>query len=252
MDMHYPYQLPPLPYAYEALSPNISGDTLRFHHDKHFQTYVDNLNTALADCPECQSKPLDELLKNLDRLPDPKRTAIRNNGGGVYNHLLYFDGMCACHSSRPSGGLAMAMERDFGSFEGWKEQMKAAALGQFGSGYAWLVSETSGKLSVMKLPNQDCPLSMGLWPVLCLDVWEHAYYLDYQNRRAEYVDRWFERIKTDLIACISEDNTRGEYYLDQLMVAKYLERIGDHATNIAEWVEYSILGRRSKDGVMSE
>lgn len=163
MDMHYPYQLPPLPYAYEALSPNISGDTLHFHHDKHFQTYVDNLNTALADCPECQSKPLDELLKNLDRLPDPKRTAIRNNGGGVYNHLLYFDGMCACHSSRPSGGLAMAMERDFGSFEGWKEQMKAAALGQFGSGYAWLVSETSGKLSVMKLPNQDCPLSMGLW-----------------------------------------------------------------------------------------
>ena len=164
MDMHYPYQLPPLPYAYEALSPNISGDTLHFHHDKHFQTYVDNLNTALADCPECQSKPLDELLKNLDRLPDP------------------------------SGGLAMAMERDFGSFEGWKEQMKAAALGQFGSGYAWLVSETSGKLSVMKLPNQDCPLSMGLWPVLCLDVWEHAYYLDYQNRRAEYVDRWFERV----------------------------------------------------------
>ena len=194
MDMHYPYQLPPLPYAYEALSPNISGDTLHFHHDKHFQTYVDNLNTALADCPECQSKPLDELLKNLDRLPDPKRTAIRSNGGGVYNHLLYFDGMCACHSSRPSGGLAMAMERDFGSFEGWKEQMKAAALGQFGSGYAWLVSETSGKLSVMKLPNQDCPLSMGLWPVLCLDVWEHAYYLDYQNRRAEYVDRWFERV----------------------------------------------------------
>ena len=105
MDMHYPYQLPPLPYAYEALSPNISGGTLHLHP-----------NTALVDCPECQSKPLDELLKNLDRLPDPKRTAIRNNGGGVYNHLLYFDGMCACHSSRPSGGLAMAMERDFGSF----------------------------------------------------------------------------------------------------------------------------------------
>ena len=148
----------------------------------------------LVYCICTSLKPLDELLKNLDRLPDPKRTAIRNNGGGVYNHLLYFDGMCACHSSRPSGGLAMAMERDFGSFEGWKEQMKAAALGQFGSGYAWLVSETSGKLSVMKLPNQDCPLSMGLWPVLCLDVWEHAYYLDYQNRRAEYVDRWFERV----------------------------------------------------------
>ena len=157
MDMHYPYQLPPLPYAYEALSPNISEDTLHFHHDKHFQTYVDNLNTALADCPECHGRSLEELLKNLDRLPEPKRTAIRNNGGGVYNHLLYFNCMCACHSSRPSGGLAMAMERDFGSFEGWKEQMKAAALGQFGSGYAWLVSESSGKLSVMKTAQPGLP-----------------------------------------------------------------------------------------------
>lgn len=194
MDMHYPYQLPPLPYAYEALSPNISGDTLHFHHDKHFQTYVDNLNTALADCPECQSKPLDELLKNLDRLPDPKRTAIRNNGGGVYNHLLYFNCLSPERGLRPSGGLAAALERDFGSYDDWRAAMKAAALGQFGSGYAWLVCERSGALSVLKTANQDSPLSLGLWPLLCVDVWEHAYYLDYQNRRPDYVERWFERI----------------------------------------------------------
>lgn len=194
MEMKYPYQLPPLPYAYGALIPDIGERTLCFHHDKHFRTYVDNLNTALADCPECQSKSLEELLRRLDELPDPKRTAIRNNGGGVYNHMLYFAGMCSCRSARPSGALGEAMERDFGSFENWKAEMKAAALGQFGSGYAWLVSESSGSLSVMKLPNQDCPLSMGLRPLLCLDVWEHAYYLDYQNRRADYVDNWFHRV----------------------------------------------------------
>ena len=194
MEMKYPFQLPPLPYAYGALSPDIGERTLCFHHDKHFQTSVDNLNTALSDGPEYQSRPLEELLRRLDRLPDPKRTAIRSNGGGVYNHFLYFAGMCPCRSARPSGILAQAMDRDFGSFENWRLEMRAAALGQFGSGYAWLVSEPSGRLSVMKLPNQDCPLSMGLWPVLCLDVWEHAYYLDYQNRRADYVDNWFHRI----------------------------------------------------------
>ena len=194
MDMRYPYQLPELPYAYEALSPVIGNETLHFHHDKHFKTYVDNLNAALADCADCQGKTLDELLKKLDELPEAKRTAIRNNGGGVYNHLLYFDCMAPGGGGQPGGGLAMAMERAFGSFEEWKKQMKAAALGQFGSGYAWLVSETSGAVSILKTANQDCPLSMGLWPILCIDVWEHAYYLDYQNRRADYVDAWFDRV----------------------------------------------------------
>ena len=194
MQLHYPYSLPLLPYAYDALCPNMSERTLHFHHDKHLQTYIDNLNTTLSDCPECQSKPLDELLKTLDQLPDPKRTAIRNNGGGVYNHLLYFAGLSPNGGGAPSGGLSMAIERDFGSFDTWKSIMKTAALGQFGSGYAWLVSERSGKLSVLKLPNQDCPLSLGLWPILCVDVWEHAYYLDVQNRRADYVDTWFQLI----------------------------------------------------------
>lgn len=194
MDLKYPYQLPPLPYAYEALSPAIGCDTLHFHHDKHLKTYVDNLNTALSGCPDCQAKTLDELIRTLDSLPQDRRAAVGNNGGGVYNHLLYFDGMTPSGGGRPSGGLSDAMERDFGSFEGWQQAMKAAALGQFGSGYAWLVSDAGGKLSVMGGANQDNPLTRGLWPVLCVDVWEHAYYLDYQNRRADYVDKWFEVI----------------------------------------------------------
>ena len=192
MEMKYPYQLPPLPYAYGSLAPDIGERTLCFHHDKHFQTYVDNLNTALADCPECQSKSLEELLRRLDELPDPKRTAIRNNGGGVYNHMLYFAGMCSCRSARPSGALVEAMERDFGSFENWKAEMKAAALGQFGSGWAWLVSGRDGVLSVQRTPNQDTPLP--LCPLLTCDVWEHAYYLQYQNRRGDYFEAWWRLI----------------------------------------------------------
>ena len=129
MEMKYPYQLPPLPYACGSLAPDIGEHTLCFHHDKHFRTYVDNLNTALADCPECQSRPLEELLRHLDELPDPKRTAIRNNGGGVYNHFLYFCGMSPCRSARPSGALGEAMERDFGSFENWKAEIRPPPWG---------------------------------------------------------------------------------------------------------------------------
>lgn len=191
MDQHYPYSLPPLPYAYDALIPTIGEHTLHFHHDKHFQTYVDNLNTALSDCPELQSKSLEELLAHLDDLPAQKRTPIRNNGGGVYNHWLYFCGMKPGGSPLQGGTLAAALDKAFGSFDHWREQMRAAALGQFGSGYAWLVSEGSGAVSVLKTANQDSPLSMGLYPLLCVDIWEHAYYLDYQNRRADYVDGWF-------------------------------------------------------------
>ena len=194
MELRYPYQLPPLPYAYDALEDEISEKTLHFHHDKHLKSYVDNLNTALADRPEEQNKTLEELLRHLDCLSEPKRTAIRNNGGGVYNHLLYFNCLSPERGLRPSGGLAAALERDFGSYDDWRAAMKAAALGQFGSGYAWLVCERSGALSVLKTANQDSPLSLGLWPLLCVDVWEHAYYLDYQNRRPDYVERWFERI----------------------------------------------------------
>lgn len=194
MDERYPYQLPALPYSYEALAPVIGDGTLHFHHDKHFQTYVDNLNTALADCPDCQRKTLAELLANLDAVPEAKRAAVRNNGGGVYNHTLYFDCLSPNGGGAPQGELGQAMERAFGPYDSFKKQMKEAAMGQFGSGYAFLVCDGAGKLSIVKAANQDCPLSQGLHPLLCVDVWEHAYYLDYQNRRAEYVDRWFDAI----------------------------------------------------------
>lgn len=189
--MTYPYELRPLPYAYDALCPEIGEDTLHFHHDKHLKTYVENLNKALEDCPDCQKKPLSDLLANLDAIPEAKRTAIRNNGGGVYNHELYFDSMSPDKGQRPTGALATAMEKAFGSYEDWKKLMKEAALGQFGSGYAFLVSDNSGAVSVVKTANQDCPLTQGLYPLLCCDVWEHAYYLNYQNLRASYADAWF-------------------------------------------------------------
>lgn len=197
--MPYPYELRPLPYAYEALAPEIGERTLHFHHDKHLQTYVDNLNKALADCPDCQQKPLEELLEDLERIPESKRTAIRNNGGGVYNHYLYFDCMSS-GGSAPTEALSQAICRAFGSLEEWRVRMKEAALGQFGSGYAWLVADKDCVLSVSKTPNQDCPLSQGLWPLLCVDVWEHAYYLDYQNRRGDYLDAWFGLINWDFVS----------------------------------------------------
>lgn len=197
--MPYPHELRPLPYAYDALAPKVGENTLHFHHDKHLNTYVDNLNKALADCPDCQQKSLEELLQSLDKLPEPKRTAIRNNGGGVYNHYLYFDCMGGKGCS-PTGSLAQAMDRAFGSMDEWKRQMKEAALGQFGSGYAWLVTDRDGALSVTKTANQDCPITQGLWPLLCVDVWEHAYYLDYQNRRPDYVDAWFDLINWDFVS----------------------------------------------------
>lgn len=194
--MPYPHELRPLPYAYDDLAPRIGENTLHFHHDKHLQTYVDNLNKALDGCPDCQSKSLEELLRGLEQLPEARRTAVRNNGGGVYNHYLYFDGMSR-RGGTPTDALSQAIDRAFGSMEAWKRQMREAALGQFGSGYAWLVSDPSGALSVVKTANQDCPLSQGLWPLLCVDVWEHAYYLDYQNRRPDYVDAWFSLINWD-------------------------------------------------------
>ncbi|MEG2096576.1 MAG: superoxide dismutase [Pseudoflavonifractor sp.] len=194
MEKRYPFTLPALPYGYDALAPAISPETLQFHHDKHFATYVDNLNKALEDCTDCQAKTLDQLLTHLDAVPEPKRTALRNNGGGVYNHGLYFDCMAPADGGKPEGSLAAAIDAAFGSFDGFKTQLKAAALGQFGSGYAFLVSDSAGAVSIVKTANQDCPLSQGLYPLLCMDVWEHAYYLDHQNRRAEYADQWLDLI----------------------------------------------------------
>lgn len=187
----YPFVARPLPYEYDALIPVIDERTLHFHHDKHYQTYVDNLNNILADYPELQQMSLKELLITSEELPEAARTPIRNNGGGVFNHELYFDSMRSPAGQEPSGELAEAINRDFGSAKQWQEQMKQAAMGQFGSGWAWLLSDCNGKLSIVKTPNQDVPDLAVYTPILLVDVWEHAYYLQYQNRRADYVDGWF-------------------------------------------------------------
>lgn len=190
----YPFIVRPLPYEYDALVPVLDEETLHFHHDKHYKAYVDNLNSALSDYPELQKKSLKELLIDIDRLPLQLKTAVRNNGGGVYNHELYFDSMKNPVGQEPEGMLAEAIERDFGSYKQWKEQMKQAAVTRFGSGWAWLVADDKGKLSIVQTANQDVPDLKEYTPILLVDVWEHAYYLQYQNRRADYVEGWFDLI----------------------------------------------------------
>lgn len=190
----YPFVVRPLPYEYDALTPVLDEETLCFHHDKHYKTYVDNLNNILADYPELQQKSLKELLIGLEELPVAARTGIRNNGGGVFNHELYFDSMKSPAGQEPVGELAEAINRDFGSYKQWQEQMKQAAVSKFGSGWAWLLADKSGKLSIMQTANQDVPDLVEYTPIFLVDVWEHAYYLQYQNRRADYVDGWFSLI----------------------------------------------------------
>lgn len=190
----YPFVVRPLPYEYDALIPVLDAETLTFHHDKHYKTYVDNLNMALSDYPEFQKLSLKELLLSLDNMQEPLRTAVRNNGGGAYNHELYFDAMKNRMGQEPSGELAEAIDRDFGSYRQWKEQMKQAAVGKFGSGWAWLVSDGEGKLSIIQTSNQDVPDLKEFTPLIPVDVWEHAYYLRYQNRRADYVEGWFSLV----------------------------------------------------------
>ena len=190
--MPYPFTLRPLPYSYEALCPEISDTTLHFHHDKHLQTYVDNLNKALRNYPFLQTFTLEQLLCNLESMPMEIRTQIRNNAGGVYNHRFYFNGLSKEHGQRPQGELAEAIDRQYGSYEKFKEEFTGAALSVFGSGYAWLVIDPQGKLKIVTTANQDTPLAGNLAPVLVIDVWEHAYYLKHFNVRADYIKDWFE------------------------------------------------------------
>jgi len=189
MDDHYPFTLPPLPYAYDALSPELDARTLGFHHDKHFAAYVDNLNKLLEPHPAYQSWPLERLCQSWAELPEDIRQGVRNNAGGVYNHDLYFKTMAPKPASAPEGDLAAAVTRDFGDLAALRSALKSAALGQFGSGWAWLVRDCEGRLSIQKTANQDTPFPLS--PLLCCDVWEHAYYLQYQNRRADYFDAWW-------------------------------------------------------------
>lgn len=189
MEAHYPFTLPPLPFPYDALVPELDEKTMHFHHDKHFAAYVDNLNKLLEGQPNYQSWSLEKLCQDWPELPEDIRQGVRNNAGGVYNHDLYFKTLAPTPATAPDGALEGAVIRESGDLTKLKSAMKAAALGQFGSGWAWLVSDCDGRLSVLKTPNQDTPLP--LCPLLCCDVWEHAYYLQYQNRRADYFDAWW-------------------------------------------------------------
>jgi len=185
------FTLPPLPYDYAALEPHIDEQTMRIHHDKHHAAYVNNLNAALESQPALQSKPIDALIADLASLPESIRTAVRNNGGGHYNHTLFWDLMAPGGAKAPQGKLADAINASFGGFDGFKEQFAKAGLGRFGSGWAWLSRAADGKLVLESTANQDCPLSEGRHPILGCDVWEHAYYLHYQNRRADYLAAWW-------------------------------------------------------------
>ena len=205
----YPFVVRPLPYEYDALIPVLDEETLHFHHDKHYKTYVDNLNNILADYPELQKMSLEELLNDIEALPAAAQTPIRNNGGGVYNHELYFDAMKSPVGQEPDGALAEAIDRDFGSYRQWKEQMKQAAVSKFGSGWAWLVTDGAGKLSILQTANQDVPDLKEYKPIFLVDVWEHAYYLQYQNRRADYVEGWFDLINWRKAAKRYEDVMNG-------------------------------------------
>jgi len=182
--------LPPLPYAPEALEPHLDAQTMNIHHGKHHQAYVTNLNAAIDKAPELASWSIDMLCSKINEVPDAVRTAVRNNGGGHWNHSLYWQTMSPNAGGEPTGALAEAITKAFGSFAAFKEQFQAAGIGRFGSGWAWLVS-TNGALSIMSTPNQDNPLMEGKHALLGCDVWEHAYYLKYQNRRADYLGAYW-------------------------------------------------------------
>ena len=193
-DEIYPFVVKPLPYEYDALTPVLDANTMHFHHDRHYKAYIDQLNSILADYPQLQKMSLHELLSEPEKLPAAAQIPILNQGGGVYNHELYFDGMKSPAGQEPSGSLMEALERDFGSYAQWKEKMKQAAVSKFGSGWAWLLADANGILRIHQSANQDVPDLKIDTPILLVDVWEHAYYIQYQNRRAEYVDGWFSLI----------------------------------------------------------
>jgi Fe-Mn family superoxide dismutase len=192
------YTLPDLPYPFDALEPSIDARTMEIHHDRHHGTYVNNVNAAIEGT-EFDNLSIEELLQSLDRVPDDKRNVVRNNGGGHYNHTLFWESMSGDGGGEPTGGLASAIDSAFGSFADFQGRLKAAGVGQFGSGWAWLVHDGSG-LAVVGTPNQDNPISQGRTPLLGVDVWEHAYYLLYQNRRPDYIDAWWNVVNWPVVA----------------------------------------------------
>lgn len=191
------YTLPPLPYDFGALEPHIDAKTMEIHHGKHHAAYVNNLNAALKDHPEHQGKKIEDLISNLDALPEGIRTAVRNNGGGHANHSLFWVTMGPGQGGEPKGALSQAIAMELGGFEAFKEAFAKAGATRFGSGWAWLCVGKDGKLAVCSLPNQDSPYMEGRTPILGLDVWEHAYYLKYQNRRPDYISEFWKVVNWD-------------------------------------------------------
>jgi Fe-Mn family superoxide dismutase len=196
--MRMAYEVPDLPYDYDALEPHIDEQTMRLHHDKHHQAYVDKANAALEGT-DWDGKPVEEVLQNLSSLPDDIRTGVRNNAGGHYNHTLFWEIMGPDGGGEPSGDLASAISDAFGDFNSFKDEVKSKGVAQFGSGWSWLVHDGSG-LAVVSTANQDTPLSDGQTPLLGVDVWEHAYYLKYQNKRPDYIDAWWNVVNWDDVA----------------------------------------------------
>ncbi len=207
------YELPPLPYDYNALEPYIDTQTMHLHHDKHHQTYVTNLNNALqgldAQYSHLTSLSVDDLMRRINEVPETIRTTVRNNGGGHSNHSMFWQIMGPNGGGQPSGNLAHAIEQTFGSFDQFKAAFTDAGAKRFGSGWAWLVLDRNGKLQVISTANQDSPLMEGLYPVMGNDVWEHAYYLKYQNRRPEYLNAWWNVVNWDAVGKRYEQARRG-------------------------------------------
>ncbi len=193
-----PYSVPALPYANDALEPHIDKQTMEIHHDKHHQAYVDKVNAALEGTPLANA-PIEDVLKDLGQVPEDKRAAVRNNGGGHYNHSLFWESMSPDGGGAPEGELAQAIDAAFGSFSDFQAKLKETGVNQFGSGWSWLVKDGSG-LAVLGTPNQDNPISAGKTPLLGVDVWEHAYYLKYQNRRPDYLDAWWNTVNWAKVA----------------------------------------------------
>ncbi len=191
------FVLPPLPYAYDALEPYIDARTMEIHYTKHHQAYIDNLNAALKDLPEWQKKSLLEIIQSIDKLPKEIQTTVKNNAGGDFNHSFFWPLMKKNGGGSPKGELAKAIDKKFGSFEKFQEEFNAAAKKVFGSGWAWLVLDKNGQLCVISTPNQDPVMLQGYKPVLGLDVWEHAYYLKYQNKRPDYITAWWHVVNWD-------------------------------------------------------
>ena len=191
------YTLPPLPYAFDALEPHIDARTMEIHHDKHHAAYINNLNAALKDHPELAAKPVNELIADLSAVPEAIRPAVRNNGGGHSNHTFFWEIMGPGKGGAPVGTLAEAITKTFGSYDEFKAKFEEAGVKRFGSGFVWLIVNKQGQLEIISLPNQDSPYMDGNKPVIANDVWEHAYYLNYQNRRPDYLKAWWNVVNWD-------------------------------------------------------